>query len=188
MAVMDRILYDLIYRISKPKWDDGSIPSAVAQLASHNGKTKNAIDLGCGTGTHSIYLAQQGFAVTGVEISPTAISQAQKKASQAGVKPEFIIHDVTRLDFLLGPFDIALDVGCFHGLNALGQRRYSLELTRLMEPGSTLLIWGIDSRALGSGRLPDELEKAFMPGFKLERVEPSQFHQRQSKWYWLNRK
>lgn len=140
MAAIDRMIYELTYRISKPRWDDGSIPSPVAQLASNSGKSRNAIDLGCGTGTHSIYLAQQGFAVIGVDISPTAIRQAQEKASRAGVKPEFVVHDVTRLDSLPGPFDIALDVGCLHGLGASGQQRYVLELTRLMQPGGTLLV------------------------------------------------
>lgn len=180
--------YDLMYRISKPRWDTGTVPSQVTQLASHQGKTRNAIDLGCGTGTHSIYLAQQDFSVIGVDISPTAIQRAQQKASKAGVKPEFIVHDVTRLDFLNGPFDIALDVGCFHGMNDAGHQRYALELTRLMRPGSTLLIWGMDPRPLGLVNLiPDEVEKAFAPGFRLERVEPSQVNQRDGKWYWLNR-
>ena len=181
--------YELIYQISKPRWDTGSVPAQVAQLASHQGKTRNVIDLGCGTGTHSIYLAQQGFSVIGVDISPTAIMRAQKKASQAGVKPKFIVHDVTRLDFLKGPFEIALDVGCFHGMNAAAQQRYSLELTQLMQPGNTLLIWGMDPRPLGLVSLtPDEVEKAFMPGFRLERVEADQINQRQGKWYWLNRR
>ncbi|MGD0575237.1 MAG: class I SAM-dependent methyltransferase [Anaerolineales bacterium] len=187
MAAIDRIIYELIYRISKPRWDDGTIPSQVAQLASNKGKTRNAIDLGCGTGTHSIYLSQQGFAVIGVDISPTAVRQAQEKASRAGVEPEFVVHDVTCLDFLPGPFDIALDVGCLHGLSIAGQRRYALELTRLMQPGGTLLVWGVDPRPLGSGLSPDAVETAFKPGFRLERVEPSQLHQRQSKWYWLYR-
>jgi cyclopropane fatty-acyl-phospholipid synthase-like methyltransferase len=180
--------YELMYRISKPRWDTGSVPAQVTQLASRKGKTRNAIDLGCGTGTHSIYLAQQGFSVIGIDISPTAIQRAQKKASDAGVKPEFIIHDVTRLDFLKGPFDIALDVGCFHGMNSAAQQRYALELTRLMQPGSTLLMWGMDPRKLGLVSLtPDEVEKTFTPGFRLERVEPSQVNQRDGKWYWLNR-
>lgn len=181
--------YELMYRISKPRWDSGSIPFQVTQLASLKRKTRNAIDLGCGTGTHSIYLAQQGFSVIGVDISPTAIQQDQKKASQAGVKPEFIVHDVTRLDFLSGPFDIALDVGCFHGMNAAGHQRYALELTQLMQPGSTLLVWGMDPRPLEFVSLsPDEVEKTFTPGFRLERVEPSQVNQRAGKWYWLNRR
>jgi len=186
MVAIEQVMYEVIYRISKPRWDDGSIPSQVAELASHKGKTRNAIDLGCGTGTHSIYLGQQGFAVVGIDTSPTAIRKAQEKASQAGVKPEFIVHDVTRLDFIRGPFDIALDVGCLHGLGAKERQRYALELTRLMSPGGTLLIWGGD-RALGFGLLPDEVEKTFTPGFRLERVEPNKLHQRQAKWYWLNR-
>ena len=149
----------------------GAFHFEVTQLASLKRKTRNAIDLGCGTGTHSIYLAQQGFSVIGVDISPTAIQHGtQKKASQAGVKPEFIVHDVTRLDFLSGPFDIALDVGCFHGMNAAGHQRYALELTRLMQPGSTLLVWGMDPRPLKSSfsLSPDEVEKTFTPGFRLE--------------------
>jgi SAM-dependent methyltransferase len=187
MAPIDRLIYELIYRTSRPRWDDGAIPSQVAQLASNQGRTRSAIDLGCGTGTHSIYLAQQGFAVIGVDISPTAVRQAQEKASRAGVKPESVVHDVTHLDFLPGPFDIALDVGCLHGLGASGQQRYGLELTRLMQPGGTLLVWGMDPHPLGSGLSPDVVEEAFKPGFRLERVEPSQLHQRQSKWYWLRR-
>jgi 2-polyprenyl-3-methyl-5-hydroxy-6-metoxy-1,4-benzoquinol methylase len=188
MATLDRIMYDLMYRISKPRWDDEKIPPQVEKLSSRVGKTGAAIDLGCGTGTQSIYLAQKGLAVTGVDISPTAIRQAVKKASRAGVKPEFIVHDVTSLNFLRGPFDIALDMGCFHGLSNTGRQRYALGLTRLMRPGGVLLIWGMDPRPLGIGLTSAEVEKTFTSGFRLESVEPDQLHQRQSKWYWLFRK
>jgi 2-polyprenyl-3-methyl-5-hydroxy-6-metoxy-1,4-benzoquinol methylase len=187
VAAIDRLMYELIYRISKPRWDDGSIPAQVAQLASRRGKTGKALDLGCGTGTHSIYLAGQGFNVTGVDISPTAIHQAQKKASHSGRSPEFIVHDVTRLDFLTGPFDIALDVGCFHSVGAAGRLRYASELTRLIQPGGTLLLWGMDPRSLGFGITPEGVKKSFSPGFKLELVESSLLHTRPSKWYWLKR-
>jgi SAM-dependent methyltransferase len=189
MTVIDQVLYDLMYRISKPVWDDSNIPAQVAQLAVHKGKTRTALDLGCGTGTHSIYLAQQGFHVTAVDISPTAIRRARDKADQAKVTPEFFVHDVTNLDFLGGPFDIALDVGCFHALNTAGQRCYASELTRLMRPGGILLLWGMDDRPLGLGRLsPEIVEKIFTPGFRPGRAEDSQMHKRQSKWYWLDRK
>ena len=186
MATIEQTKYEVIYRIVKPRWDDGNIPSQVAQLASHPGKTRNAIDLGCGTGTQSIYLAQQGFAVVGVDTSPTAIRKASAKAARAGVTLEFMLHDVTRLDFLPGPFDIALDVGCLHGLGAAGRRLVARELTRLMRPGGTLLIWGGD-RAAGFGLASGEVQNLFAPAFRLERVEPSQIHGRQAKWYWLQR-
>ncbi len=187
MSVIDRIMYELAYRISKPRWDDDQIPPQVAQLVSDNGYTGNVIDLGCGTGTHSIYLAQQGFNVTGIDISQTAIQRALEKASQAGVKVEFIVHDVTRLDFIRGLYDMALDVGCLHGLGASDQQRYALELTRLMHSASTLLVWGMDSHPMGFGLTPEGMERIFAPGFKLERIENVQLHRRLSKWYWLKK-
>ncbi len=189
MTVIDQMMYDLMYRVSKPGWDDDSIPDQVVQLALRKGKTGRALDLGCGTGTHSIYLARQGFSVTGLDLSPTAIRRAQNKADVAGLKPQFMVHDVTRLDFLDGPFDIALDVGCFHALNTAGQQRYASQIYWLMQLGSTLLLWGMDDRPLGLGHFsPEFVEKAFEPGFRLERVEPSQLHDRPSKWYWLERR
>lgn len=187
MGAIDSLMYDLIYRITRPRWDDGSIPPQVVQLAAHAGGTKNAIDLGCGTGTHSIYLASQGWSVVGLDSSPTAIRLARSRADQAGFHPEFSVQDVTRLEFLHSPFEIALDVGCLHGLSAHERQRYALELTRLMPSGGTFLAWGGD-RAAAFGLASGEMEKLFAPGFRLERVEPGQNHGRQAKWYWLNRK
>ncbi len=187
LAAIDRILYELAYRVSKPRWDDGRIPAQAAQLASQKSHAGNVLDLGSGTGTHSIYLAQQGFMVTGIDVSQIAIRRAREKASGAGVKPEFIVHDVTHPGFLRGPFDIALDVGCLHGLNAAEQRRYALELTRLMKTGSTLLVWGMDPQPMGFGLTPERIERTFTPGFKLDQIENVQLHRRCSKWYWLTR-
>ena len=59
-----------------------------------------ALDLGCGTGEKTIYLAKNGFTVTGVDISKTAIKHARKFAAQAGVQAEFYIQDDTDLSFL----------------------------------------------------------------------------------------
>ena len=186
MATPGQIMYELIYRITQPRWDDGNVPPQVARLAARAGESGRAIDLGCGTGTHSIYLAGKGCRVVGVDTSPTALQKARLKAARAGLKPEFILHDATRLDFLPGPFDIALDVGCLHGLGAADRRRYAHELTRLMRPGGTFLIWGGD-RAAGFGLASGEVQNLFVPAFKLEQVEPSQIHGRQAKWYWLQR-
>jgi SAM-dependent methyltransferase len=184
-----RRMYDLAYRLPVTLWGDSRVPPEVTRLTANTAKTGNALELGCGTGTYSLYLAQQGFAVTGVDFSPTAIRKALKKAALAAKKPEFLVHDVTRLDILDGPFDVALDVGCFHCLNAADQQRYASELIRLMKPGGTLLIWAMDSPPPGGRALssPAILEKTFAPGFKLDRVESSRRHGAPSKWYWLVR-
>ena len=130
----------MFYRFPKTFWGDSRIPSEVTQLAADLGKTGKALDVGCGIGTHSIYLTEQGFTVTGVDFSPPAIRNARKQASLASRKPEFIIQDVTHLGIPGGPLDVALDVGCFHCLNAADQQRYASELTRRMKPGSSLLM------------------------------------------------
>jgi len=96
----------------------------------------------------------------GVDSSPTALRTAHAKAAQAGVKPLFMLHDVTRLDFLPGPFEIALDVGCLHGLSPAERKRCALELTRLMPPGGTMLIWAGDRNA-GFSLAAGEVEKTF---------------------------
>jgi hypothetical protein len=47
-------MYDLLYRITRPRWEDGSLPPQVAKLAARAGITSHTIELGCDTGTHSI--------------------------------------------------------------------------------------------------------------------------------------
>ncbi len=188
MAAIDRIMYDLMYQFSTPRWDDGRIPPQVAQLVVEQGKTQAALDLGCGTGTHSVYLAQHGLNVTGIDVSPAAIKRAREKAAQAGISAQFIVHDASRLDFLRGPFDIALDVGCLHALRAADQQRYAMHLTRLVRGGGTVLVWGMDRRSMGFGLTADSVRRIFAPGFDLVRMESDHLHQRLSTWYWMRRK
>ncbi len=180
-------IYDLYYRFSKPRWDDGTVPQQVMDLTSRM-RAGRVLDLGCGSGTQSIYLAQQGFAVVGVDGSPVAIRRAERKAMEAGVNPAFLIQDVTRLDFLQDPFDVGLDIGCFHGLSTAGKVAYCRGLARYTHPGSLALLWGFDRRFPNFGLTPGQVEQTFAPMFTLTAVEPSQLHQRPSHWYWLERR
>lgn len=179
-------MYDLYYRFSRPRWDDGTVPQQVMDLTSRV-RQGRVLDLGCGSGTQSIYLAQQGFTVVGVDGSPVAIRRAQRKAVEAGVNPSFFIQDVTRLDFLQDPFDVGLDIGCFHGLSTAGKEAYCRGLARYTRPGSLVLLWGFDRRSPSLGLTPGQVEQTFAPMFTLTRVESSQLHQRPSRWYWLKR-
>ncbi|MGE5637696.1 MAG: class I SAM-dependent methyltransferase [Chloroflexota bacterium] len=65
-------------------------------------------------GTNTVYLAEKGFEVTGIDISPTAIKYAKKKASEANVKIHFIVQDFLQLHFENEEFDLIYDMGCFH--------------------------------------------------------------------------
>jgi cyclopropane fatty-acyl-phospholipid synthase-like methyltransferase len=99
-------------------WDVTTPPAALVQLVEGAQVAPGrAVDFGCGAGNNSIYLARQGFEVTGVDISPTAIGIARRRARQQGVKCNFIVADVLgELQELTGCFDFALDWELLHHL------------------------------------------------------------------------
>ncbi len=62
-------------------------------------KTKTILDIGCGTGRHAIELAKRGYTVTGVDLSDAQLKRANQKASEAGVKVNFLKRDARKLDY-----------------------------------------------------------------------------------------
>jgi SAM-dependent methyltransferase len=102
-----------------------------------------ALDLGCGTGTDSIYLAQHGWHVTGVDMVPEALAIARRHAVGAGVRASFVHGDVTRLgDAVQGSFDLLLDFGCFHTLPSDQRPAYVESVSRVAALGATFLLYG----------------------------------------------
>jgi 2-polyprenyl-3-methyl-5-hydroxy-6-metoxy-1,4-benzoquinol methylase len=186
MASLYKWIYEISYRFSQPVWDQDTIPPEVAALAKKGNYVGRALDLGCGTGTHSIFLAQKGYAVVGVDFASKAIELANLKTREAGVKVDFRLGDVTHLDFLHDPFDIALDIGTFHSLNKVERTRYEENLARLTHPGSLFLLWARkDESSFGIGIGPAEIGKIFSTHFLLENTEQASLHGRASAWYWF---
>ena len=70
-------------------------------------KSLKIIDVGCGTGRHSIELAKRGYQVTGVDLSISLLKKAEEKANKAGVKVDFFRHDARNLPFEK-QFDVAI--------------------------------------------------------------------------------
>jgi SAM-dependent methyltransferase len=93
-------------------WDTGTPdPQLVEMVESGAIAPGRALDIGCGTGTNAIFLAQHGFDVLGVDISEVAVERARAKA-QGRCRFEMV-------DFLAGapadgPFQFVFDRGCFH--------------------------------------------------------------------------
>jgi SAM-dependent methyltransferase len=79
------------------------------------------LDLACGIGRHSLLLAEKGYRVVGVDISPTFIERAEELAAEKGVsgRVEFMVGDMRRVGELLGdrgePFDAVVNLYTSHG-------------------------------------------------------------------------
>lgn len=107
-------------------------------------------DLGCGTGSLSVLLAEQGFRVIGLDSSPAMIGAARAKAAGLGVDVALCLGDASKPPFAPGSFDAVL---CRHLLWALadplGVLRRWVELLR---PGGRLLL--VEGRWWTGGGIP----------------------------------
>ena len=97
---------------------------------------RNIVDLGCGTGRNSNYLAEKGNNVIGIEISKTAINVAITRARNLNVKVDYRIGDIgTILDIADESVDIILDVTSSNSLNERGRDVYLKESHRILKDG-----------------------------------------------------
>jgi SAM-dependent methyltransferase len=108
-----------------------------------NGRIKpcRAIDLGSGTASNAIYLAQHGFDVTGVDFSPAAIELGRSRAREAGVEVTFIEDDLTNLQRVSGTFDLLVDYGTLDDLPPTHRDLYMKNVLPLSHQGSLFLLY-----------------------------------------------
>ena len=145
-----RSLFFQIRYFFDPPWDTGITPPELEDFAAAHPPGR-ALDLGCGTGTNGIYLAQRGWKATGVDFVGQAIRKARRKARQAGVQARFLKDDVVRLRGISGLFDLILDIGCFHNLSVPERQTYLQNLSRLLHPQGAYLLYGFVRTEAGDG-------------------------------------
>ena len=142
--------YDALYRgespgdgvapMTTPPWDNKAASEWVIGWQARGWVHGHVLDIGCGLGDNAIYLAKNGHAVTGLDISPTALTTAEQRAKDAGVDVKFAVADSTKLDGYTDAFDTVIDSGLFHSLDEEGTRRYVAAVHRTTRPGATLLL------------------------------------------------
>lgn len=109
------------------------------------------IDLGCGSGRHSIELAKRGYDVVGIDISVTMLEEAKKRSKEAGVNIEFYQEDLSRLERLFKKgnnlFFGAICL-CESGLGVLGgwegDLRFLKSVNGLLKVGRKLIITNLN--------------------------------------------
>ena len=89
---------------------DENLVSYIQKKRVSKGKV---LELGCGPGRNAIYLANEGFDVTAVDLSIEGISWAKERALAKGVEIEFICNSIFNLE-VQNEFDFVYDSGCLH--------------------------------------------------------------------------
>ncbi len=185
------LFWDWLYLFKKTPWDTGITPPEITSVvASGAVPIGRALDLGCGTGTNAIYLAQQGFIVTAIDVSHRAISLAKRKVQSARLSDRVRLErgDVTLLRrWVLGQsIDFAYDIGCFHNLKPEARRRYVTALAGVLKPGGMYRLYAFEPQADRRGVALDEIAALFDPGFRLDGLRRGSDHNaRGSAWYTL---
>jgi SAM-dependent methyltransferase len=130
-------------------------------------KPGRALDIGCGAGTDSVFLASQGWEVTALDFMPKAIEYTQQRARAADVTVTPVEADVTEWQ-VPHAFDLVLDHGLLHNMDPVRHPAYRQRLLSAIAPDGdfVLLHWhprfaGQANGKMGPRRVDREEIQAF---------------------------
>jgi SAM-dependent methyltransferase len=124
------------YASGQLPWDIGQPEPLLVEFVTSGGvPPAPTLEIGAGTGTNAIWLAEHGFDVLGVDVSPLAVERAHAKMEGRALRCRF-----AALDFLAapppgGPFQFVFDRGCFHVFDEPGERqRFAVQVAASLTP------------------------------------------------------
>lgn len=137
---MSRDYWESRYQSQDMPWEKGApSPGLVDFLATHPNLSRGTVCVpGCGTGHDVREFARAGFAATGFDIAPSAISLARTVTEAAGLKAEFKLTDFLR-DQPAQPFDWVFEHTLFCAIQVNERDDYVRAVLRWLKPGGTYL-------------------------------------------------
>jgi ubiquinone/menaquinone biosynthesis C-methylase UbiE len=122
-----------------------------------------------------------------VDFAARAIGLARRKVGAAHLQAELLVRDATRLSGIDGPFDLALDIGCFHNVD--DRAAYLRELKRILAPGGFWLMYGfLQTSGAGFGLSQTDLERICPPLSLVWRRDGTDRRARPSAWFLYQQK
>lgn len=140
---VQRTVFTRLYRrarsVESLPWHREQPPALLERAVASRSTPGRALDVGCGEGVYSVYLAQQGFSVVALDFVPAALDAARARAEQAGVDVEFREGDVVDYE-TSSTFDVVLDSGCLHHLPRRKVDAYRRRLDQWLAPGGDYVL------------------------------------------------
>lgn len=177
-------------------WDSGRPePLLVEFVASGSVTPCRTLEIGAGTGTNAIWMAERGFDVLGIDVSPLAVERARAKMEGRALPCGF-----EALDFLAatppgGTFRFVFDRGCFHVFDEPSERqRFAAQVAAALAPGGLWLslIGSTEGspREVGPPRRSAvEVILAIEPALEVVELRSAEFHGINAKaWFCLSRR
>lgn len=134
--------YEAVYHTSderKLAWYQEDAPEFLQKLAKGFKGKETALDIGCGTGTNTVYLAKLGLQVTALDFVENALIFARKNAEKANVHIDFVHADIFKWK-VPQTFDVILDSGCLHNFRGSQRDDYKNIVLSLMNSKSYFIL------------------------------------------------
>lgn len=175
-----RDFYENIYSMKKPaqhEWVAGTASPELAKLVWDGtlAPGMDVLEVGCGVGTESVFLAVRGMNVSAIDLSDNAVALSKQLAEFYGVQADFRQGDATKLPFADESFNAVCDQGVFHHLKDEERDVYAKEVSRVLKAGGLFVLRCFSDKIPGGPQprriTSDELIQTFLPYLKLEQLE-----------------
>ncbi len=168
--------FDEAYRSRSAPWVIGEPQPAIVELQRAGWIHSKVLDVGCGTGEHTILLTRLGYDVLGVDFAPRAVQQARVNAADKGVDARFEVADAMNLG-AEHRYQTIVDSALFHIFDDADRARYVSSLHAAVRPGGLVHVLALSDAGRGFGPQVSEREirDAFSDGWVLEALDATSY-------------
>ena len=173
--------FDSAYK-GTPPWDIGRPQKEFIELVRRGEVRGSVLDIGCGTGEHALFFAEEGYEVWGIDSAPLAIGKAKEKAASRGLQVQFFVLNALELTRLNRKFDTAIDSGLFHTLSDEDRPVFVNNLADVLLPSGKyfmLCFSELEPAGYGPRRITkQEIQDSFRDGWSINYIRPAVFESR----------
>jgi SAM-dependent methyltransferase len=167
--------FDDAYRSRSAPWVIGEPQPAIVELERAGWIHSKVLDVGCGTGEHTILLTRLGYDVVGIDFAPNAVEQARANAAEKGVDARFEVADA--MDLGEAGYQTIVDSALFHIFDDADRLRYVSSLHAAVRPGGIVHVLALSDAGRGFGPQVSEsdIRDAFGDGWVLDALDTTTY-------------